>query len=156
MFTTTQEKNFLFSFININSKVLEYGSGESTFEIANICKEIVSMEHNKVWYEKNIGRIPKNCNIFLIEPTLPYTEGFDCGTYEQFKDYIEYPTKFSPFDIIFIDGRARVGCSSICKLLSHKDTIVFIHDFDRQEYQESLKYLELLDMVGTMAKFKIK
>ena len=60
------------------------------------------------------------------------------------------------FDIILIDGRARVSCSSICNKLSHDNTIIFIHDFDRPEYQEALNYLELIIQVGTMAKFKIK
>jgi hypothetical protein len=57
--------------------------------------------------------------------------------------------------VIFIDGRARVGCASICKKLGHKDTIVFIHDFERPEYQEALKYLELISVVDKMAKLKI-
>lgn len=156
MFTNPNESQFLLSSINNNTKVLEYGSGESTLEISNICKEIISIEHDKNWYNKNIDKLPNNCKLFLIEPNLPYTEGFHCGTYEEFKDYIEYPKRFSPFDVIFIDGRARVGCSSICRLLGDENTIVFIHDFNREEYQESLNYLELIDMVGTMAKFKIK
>ena len=73
-----------------------------------------------------------------------------------FKDYIESPIEYGPFDIILIDGRARVSCSSICKLLSHENTIIFIHDFHRPEYQEALKYLELIDSVKTMSKFKLK
>ena len=155
MFTTEAESRFLLSEINGNKKVLEYGSGESTFEIANICREVISIEHDKQWYEKNINDIPNNCKLFLVEPDLPYY-GNHCGTYDEFKSYIEYPIQFAPFDIIFIDGRARVGCSSICKLLGDKNTIIFIHDFDRHEYQESLNYLELIDIVGTMGKFKIK
>lgn len=156
MYTTPQEKEFLFSSIKNGSKVLEYGSGESTIEISKVCQEIVSMEHNKDWYYRNVNHIPKNCQLFLVEPTLPYTDGYHCGTYEQFKDYIEFPKQFAPFDVIFIDGRARVGCSSICNSLCHDNTVVFIHDFDREQYQEALNYLDLIDMVGTMAKFKIK
>ena len=76
--------------------------------------------------------------------------------YDEFKDYIESPIEYGPFDIILIDGRARVSCSSICKLLSHENTIIFIHDFHRPEYQEALKYLELIDSVKTMSKFKLK
>jgi hypothetical protein len=40
--------------------------------------------------------------------------------------------------------------------MTHSNTIIFIHDFNRNEYQEVLNYLELTDQVGTMAKFKLK
>jgi predicted O-methyltransferase YrrM len=136
--------------------VLEFGSGTSTFEIANKVKKIISIEHQKKWYDSLILESPENCTLILKEPNLPYVEGLSCGTYDEFKDYIESPIEYGPFDIILIDGRARVSCSSICKLLSHENTIIFIHDFHRPEYQEALKYLELIDSVKTMSKFKLK
>ena len=40
--------------------------------------------------------------------------------------------------------------------MAHDNTIIFIHDFHREEYQEALNYLELIGQVGTMAKFKLK
>lgn len=157
MFTNKAEETFFMSHINKDSIVLEYGSGESTSEIAVKCGSIVSMEHQKKWYNKNIRIVPKNCELILKKPNnLNYKEGGDCGSYDDFKDYIETPLTKAPFDIILIDGRARVACASICKQLGHKDTLVFIHDFERVEYKKALKYLELITMVGNMAKFKIK
>jgi hypothetical protein len=156
MFTSEKEKKFFFDVIKSDKKILEYGSGESTLEISSQCFYLCSIEHQKNWYNKLITQIPTNCNLHLVEPNLPYIEGGDCGSYEEFKDYIEKPLNESPFDIILIDGRARVGCASICHKLSHNDTIVFIHDFQRKEYQEVLKYLDFIDIVETMAKFKIK
>jgi len=156
MFTTQAESAFFFAEIDKNKKVLEYGSGQSTIEIAERCKEIVSIEHQEEWYNKNILTKPSNCEILLRKPTLPYSEGGHCGTYDEFKDYIEAPLSKIPYDVIFIDGRARVPCASICNKLGHKDTVVFVHDFERPEYQEVLKYLELISVVEKMAKFKIK
>lgn len=156
MFTDKNEEEFFFKEITKDSKILEYGSGISTIEIANKCKTIVSIEHQKLWYDKNISIIPKNCELILKEPDLPYIEGGHCGTYNEFKSYIEAPISKGLFDIILIDGRARVSCASICYKLSHDNTIIFIHDFHREEYQEALNYLELIEQLGTMAKFKIK
>jgi len=134
MFTTTNESVFFLAEIDKTKKVLEYGSGQSTFEIADKCLNIISIEHQEDWYK----------------------EGGHCGTYEEFKSYIEAPLDKGPFDVILIDGRARVSCASVVKLMSHDNTIIFIHDFNRPEYQDALNFLELVEQVGTMAKFKLK
>jgi hypothetical protein len=156
MFTTTEESAFFFAEIDQNKKVLEYGSGQSTIEISGKCRSVVSVEHQEYWHNKTLQIIPSNCELMLKKPTLHYVEGGHCGTYEEFEDYVEAPLPKGPFDIILIDGRARVACASICKRLGHKDTIVFMHDFERPEYQEALTYLEQVAIVGRMAKFKIK
>lgn len=155
MFTTPAESAFFFADIDKNKKVLEYGSGQSTIEISEKCKEIISIEHQEEWYNKILSKKPSNCEIVLRKPSLLYTEGGHDGTYDEFKNYIEYPLSRAPYDIILIDGRARIGCASICKLLGHKDTIVFIHDFERPEYQGALNFLKLITAVETMSKFKI-
>lgn len=156
MFTNQKEQEFFISHLAPSHRVLEYGSGYSTNEIAQKVKEIISIEHQQTWYDILINQVSKNCTLILCPPNLPYTEGGHDGTYEEFKDYIESPLNKGIFDIILIDGRSRVSCASICKSMSHSDTLIFIHDFQRTEYQEALTYLELIDMVGTMAKFKIK
>jgi len=155
MFGSPEEKEFLLSNLNSHHKVLEYGSGSSTNEIAGIVGEIISIEHNVSWFEKVKLKLPKNASIFYKPPSPPLKK-WDEGTFEQFKEYIEYPIRFAPFDIVFIDGRARVGCASVCNKLGDENTVVFIHDFDRVAYHKALDYLELIDQVGTMAKFKIK
>ena len=156
MFVNKNEEDFFLMNVKNTDIVLEYGSGESTIQISKKCKTIISIEHQKGWYDMNVNKLPSNCELILREPNLPYVEGGHCGTYDEFKSYIEAPIDKGPFDIIFIDGRARVSCASICKKISHDNTIIFIHDFHREEYQEALNYLELIDQVGTMAKFKLK
>lgn len=156
MFTTIDESVFFLAEIDKTKKVLEYGSGQSTFEIADKCLNIISVEHQEDWYNKLQDGLLPNCEIILKKPDLPYIEGGHCGTYEEFKSYIEAPLDNGPFDVILIDGRARVSCASVVKLMSHDKTIIFIHDFNRPEYQDALNYLELVKQVGTMAKFKLK
>lgn len=149
---SVEEKEFLFSHFTKKQKVLEYGSGKSTAEIASKVKKLVTMEHNNEWYERVNESLPKNATIIFAPPPNPCRPPND-GSRKEFKSYIEYPINIAPFDIIFIDGRARVACASICNRLSHKDTIIFIHDWDREEYHKALKYLVWMDQVGTMAKF---
>jgi len=156
MFTQKNEEDFFMNHINKDSIILEYGSGISTNEIAKLCKNITSIEHQENWYHKLKDQLLPNCELILKTPDLPYIEGGHCGTYEEFKSYVEAPLDKGPFDIILIDGRARVSCASIAKSISHDNTIIFIHDYDRPEYQEAQNYLDLVEQVGTMAKFKIK
>lgn len=156
MFTQLEEENFFISHLKSDHKVLEYGAGSSTNEISLRVKEIISMEHQPDWYDTLLPKIPSNCRLFLEVPNIPYKEGGHCGTYEEFKNYVERPLEFAPYDIILIDGRARVSCSSICNKLGHKDTIVFIHDFGRTEYAECKNYLNFIEIVGQMGKFNIK
>ena len=56
MFTTSAESAGFFADIDKNKKVLEYGSGQSTIEISEKCKEIISIEHQEEWYNKIISK----------------------------------------------------------------------------------------------------
>lgn len=160
MFAPSHESNFFLSHLNSNHKVLEYGSGESTVDIARRCKSVLSIEHDPNWYSHVLTMIPSNGTIILKESNLPYIEGtYNCGTYDEFRDYILAPLEYGPFDIIFIDGRARIECSKVANLVSHENTIVFIHDFTSRintGYKEIFNYLDLIQSVGDMSKFKIK
>src|ERR1022692_1369041 len=101
MFTQKLESDFFLKHITKISRVLEYGSGESTLEIANLCGFILSIDHQPIWYNKVVTSIPNNATVLLKEPNLPYVEGTtNCGTYDEFKDYIESPNKYEKFDII--------------------------------------------------------
>jgi hypothetical protein len=153
MFTDKLEEDFFLSHLKNHHKVLEYGSGESTLEISKIVKSLVSIEHQQVWFDKISPSIPTNCKLILSLPDKKYIEGGHCGTYEQFETYINSPIQYGPYDIILIDGRARIECSKICNKLSHEDTIIFVHDWHREEYHEICKYLHLIEVKNTMAAF---
>lgn len=160
MYTSIREQNFFLKHLEQSHRVLEWGSGQSTLEIAERVKSLVSIEHNRPWYDKTINKIPNNAKLILKEPNGPWDWGRP-QPYELFKDYIEYPLqeiKDGLFDIVFIDGTSRQNCASICKQITHENSIVFIHDFDlkvRTSYIDALKYLEKIEQVETMAKFKV-
>lgn len=159
MFTKKTEQDFFFSFLKNDKIVLEYGSGESTLEISRKVKHLTSLEHQEEWYNYLINKIPKNVNLILKKPNLPHTKG--CGNYDQFKDYIEEPGKINmTFDIVLIDGRARIECARFIKKVCDDKTLIFVHDFtsrmDEHNYKEILNYLELIQSVDDMSLFKLK
>jgi predicted O-methyltransferase YrrM len=160
---TTKESLFLLSNIKKSDRVLEYGSGYSTLEISKNCKFILSIEHDEKWYNDvtNMSKDLKNVEVILKKTNLPYIEGgYNCGTYDEFKDYINAPFEYEKFDFVFIDGRARVECSKYVKNFINDDSLIFVHDFssrlDNHNYKEMYNYLELIESVGDMSKFKIK
>jgi|TARA_R100000908_G_C3747700_1_gene142712 hypothetical protein len=174
MFAYDAENKYFNDHLDKTHKVLEWGSGISTMGIADQVDFLVSVEHDVEWYEKikNDMSLSKksydNCKYLFKPPSVGGAgeKSDEENKYIDFKEYVDAPIGYGPFDIILIDGRARVACASKCHLLGHKNTIVFIHDFTtpdspyynptRDYYVKSLEYLEYIENTMTMAKFKIK
>ena len=71
-FIPFKAQEWLNRFLKANMCVFEYGSGGSTIFIAKRVKSLVSIEHDKKWYQHvrealNSNAI-QNCEYFLIEP----------------------------------------------------------------------------------------
>jgi hypothetical protein len=85
-------------------RVFEYGSGYSTLFWASRAKEVVSVEHNRGWYQKIASLVPPNARVILAaierDEYQPSPE-----LREQFKAYAEAID--GRFDVIVIDGYAR-------------------------------------------------
>lgn len=164
MFHNKEEENFLFSQLKKEMDILEWGSGLSTLAISPLVNSIVSIEYNQKWFdemEKRIFSLKTKNNILLhhIPANNPNYEGD--GTYEEFKDYILYPEYIKrKFDVIFIDGRARIECAKMACSLLKKHGIIVIHDifhpvhkWRRYEYDAVLEFLEHTGGVFTMHSF---
>ena len=163
-----EEEYFLFH-LDSRYDVLEYGSGESTRQIADKSKSVLSLEHNLEWYNKVRATLPKNADIVHIPTKYPHVwnkEPIELadGNPDNFHDYINYPLTLNrKFDLILIDGRCRGQCAKICNQMSHENTIVFIHDFSippihpaRESYLMALDCLDIVDNCETLYKFSIK
>ncbi len=136
--------------LNLKPKAtLEWGAGSGTdFFTDYISKDSkwISIEHNKEWANSVAERIKKT-NVSIVfkgpnnepEPGIYYgvvDYRVNDGTYEDFKDYLEYPSSYAPFDLILIDGRARTQCLSKSKNLLSKNGIVVLHDANRVQYHQ--------------------
>ncbi len=120
---------FLKKRIRKDMVVFEYGCGESTLWWASRVKEVVSVEHDKDWFEKVSYKIPGNVKIFHIGLE-------DGGSYS--RKIMEYRDKF---DVVIIDGRDRVHCAMNSLEALKSDGIIIWDNSDREEYEEGYKFL---------------
>jgi hypothetical protein len=109
--------------LSASSRVFEWGSGGSTLLFARRAFEVVSVEHDKDWHRlvrESLDRQQiSNCSYRLVPPeavpsavSSPFRSGragAEDLTFEAYvKAILDYPD--GHFDLIMIDGRARVAC----------------------------------------------
>lgn len=143
-FNNQAEQEYLFLLLNKQMDVLEWGSGLSTLAIAKRVNSITSVEHDRKYYKSTFDLTHEldNVSLWLVEqnnePTADYTD----GTYEDFQDYILFPASLNKkYDLIFIDGRARVDCAREALMLLKNNGIIVIHDiFHPDDKYRRLEY----------------
>lgn len=158
---SVEEQNFLLEALNPDMTVLEIGAGLSTFLIAKRVKKVISIEHNKEWYDEINKSKPENVELYHIPQNSEPKQEYSDGTYEDFKDYCDFILGIPElFDVVFIDGRARVDAAKFAVKSLKENGVIFIHDFGhtdpkyrRNEYDCVLDFLELVGQEFTMAKF---
>ena len=183
-----EEQEFFMSHVKKSHKVLEWGSGNSTLHLQDKVKKLVSVEHNPEWYDKLQPQLKKSVEYILATPNIPDWENqfsvvgqdengqpqitknikADDGTFEDFCNYVAAPSLMTDhkFDIIFIDGRARVACAFASMFLIKPRGKIFIHDFGPGVKHPTLPYrvyynlvndfLEPVDNVKTMYCFRAR
>lgn len=96
-----------------DKRVFEYGSGFSTLFWASRAKEVISVEHDRVWYEKIAGLAPKNVRLILapIDRDEANPDPSE-ETREQFNAYANAIE--GRFNVIVVDGYARSRVRYLC------------------------------------------
>jgi hypothetical protein len=141
-------------------KVFEYGSGGSTLYWLSRGCTVVSVEHDKNWYEKIKAVIKNNENFeyHFVEPEpIPkdyqtredvsdpdqYISHHFLPNFQYFKKYVSTIDKFGMeyFDVILIDGRARPSCIKHSIKAIKKDGIIILDNSDRDYYLERTRFL---------------
>ncbi len=136
-------------YLSEDDTMLEWGSGNSTIYWSGLVKKVICIEHDSEWI-KNVTRIAdayeiKNIDIIHV---AAHTPNVVTCRYNQFKDYVNYPVEngLKPTRVL-IDGRARKYCAKFLTQIIDKNVIVFIHDFNRLDYQKVLKYYDIIEQV---------
>jgi len=109
-----------------NIKVFEFGSGNSTIFLESRINKIISIEHDKNWYNKMKKRLTKTKLVYKsLDNDYP-------------KAILEFHEKF---DLIIIDGRKRVKCikNSISRLST--EGVLILDDSQREYYKAGIEYL---------------
>ncbi|MES2266389.1 MAG: FkbM family methyltransferase [Bacteroidota bacterium] len=111
--------------------VFEFGSGNSTYFYAKYAGKVVSVEHDKEWFDKIEKSAAKPGNSELIFCELVY-DG----------DYCRMPVKLnSKFDIVIVDGRDRVNCCKQAVEALTANGVVVLDDSERDVYKEGVDFL---------------
>ena len=97
---------FMSNFLeNRQAIVFEWGSGISTVWYAQKVKSLIAIEHDEEWYRKEIDWLQKrNLTNIDLQYIPPHNDSFQ--NYSQ--AILEYDDNF--FDVVAVDGRARVAC----------------------------------------------
>jgi hypothetical protein len=121
--------DFIEKNLKSTDKVFEYGGGGSTLYFLNRVSELVTVEHDKEWFQSLQTKIDAGNNTrwhgqFILPEKHVKAEGLDksdpadyfSGDPEfqdvTFKAYSTFICQFKDeyFDIVLIDGRARASC----------------------------------------------
>lgn len=134
--------------------VFEWGSGGSTFFISKRVKSIISIEHDTKWYRmmKQIIRFKdlQNISYKLIRPErgnkipLEYKssdESFSGKTFQKYcESILDYSNEF--FDLVVVDGRARVGCVQKAVDKVKRGGYLILDNSEREEYKKAFSILK--------------
>jgi hypothetical protein len=109
--------------------VFEFGSGNSTLFYAKYAAIVVSVEHNKEWYDKIVTEKPENSEMIFCD--LVYGG-----------DYCHVPAKLGEkFDLIIIDGRDRVNCCKLAPDALTANGVVILDNSERENYKPGIDFL---------------
>lgn len=127
------EYKFIEGYLDKKDVLLEWGSGNGTIYFSGLVKKLISLEHDKDYYDiikKTIDAFNIN-NIELHHVPGVKVQNQKSQRHIAFEDYIKFPiVNKMEFDKVLIDGRARKHCAiSIADYIGF-ETLVFIHDFN--------------------------
>ena len=121
--------DFISDRIKKDHTIFEFGSGNSTWFYARNAGRVVSVEHDKAWYNKILNTKPENSEMIYceLEPN---------GAYSRMP--VERGERF---DIIIVDGRDRVNCCINCLPALSDRGVVVLDDSEREFYAPAVKFL---------------
>lgn len=121
-------------------KVLEWGSGQSTLFFSQFIDENSewhAIEHVEDWALKiSLTNTNTNVKIHHVPANNPKFDNnqISGASYDDFKNYLELPSDLGPFDLIIVDGRARVSCLEKASTYLSPNGLIILHDANRKRY----------------------
>jgi hypothetical protein len=151
---TVPAVRFLEENLKKESKVFEYGSGASTFFFLRKNCELHSVEHNREWFIKMCDKLKDKAlnfnNLRLLEPVIRTNSAgifsskdpayLECDYYLYCNGISKFKDGF--FDLVVIDGRARVECLKFALPKIRPGGYLLFDNADREEYGDELIKLE--------------
>jgi hypothetical protein len=136
-------------------KVFEWGAGGSTLFFCRKVLGVVSVEHDAEWVGRVKDRLASqgaaNVSLRLIEPDVvpyqgngSYTSGAPGYEAKSFASYCQSIDGYGMFNLILIDGRARLGCLE--RAIAHVEPggYLMLDNSDYDRYQTGLGEISVL------------
>ena len=128
------------------ARVFEYGSGASTLWLARRAGEVHSLEHDAEFAKLLADRVAGCSNVDLRHvpsqpagPTVVAPSGRRGHRHQDFVDYVRaIDAVDGDFDVIVIDGRARIHCFQRALPRLAPDGIVVFDNFNRPRYSRNV------------------
>ncbi len=107
--------------------LFEFGSGSSTSFFAERVKQVISIEHNKEWFEIVNKTKPNNVELILTDSDLV-------------DDYLNYFNELNDkVDIVIVDGLHRNECLINALEKLSENGVIVLDDSERQEYKKGIE-----------------
>lgn len=137
------------SFLNLDTRYFEWGSGFTTRTADNITMRVTSIEGSSEWYRQ------MKEHTFSERTTLRYIDIGKTGAFS----YPEDPKKGKKYihainstqDVILVDGRWRVACAASAFPFIAPTGRLMVHDFSRKYYHSLLKVYDKETEVDELA-----
>lgn len=131
-----------------DATVFEWGSGASTVWLSRRAARVVSVESDPVWAAKVAAKKLPNVQILpVVAPPLGATStgqsqriGFRDRDFSAYVDAINHMDK--KFDVIVIDGRARVACFAEALAWLRPDGIIVFDNTNTRRYKKALRSVQ--------------
>lgn len=141
---------FLENYLEPSFKVFEWGMGGSTIYWSSRVAEVVSVEHDAAWFDQAQDALGgtestgAKRSMILHEPEVRPTDTFTSGgkkyngmSFEAYSLAIkDFPEGY--FDLIVVDGRARMACLHNCAPQLSKTGVILLDNSDYMRYQPEL------------------
>jgi hypothetical protein len=166
-FMTEAEAAVLSKHYLSSRKIVEYGSGGSTFlAVTGTEASVASVESDIEWIGKmrempEIAAAESSGRLRLIHvdigPTGRWGFPVDESRRENWPKYAACPwdAQTTEADLVFVDGRFRVACILTTILKTQPGTRILVHDFwNREHYHVVLPHLIEVERVETLGVFR--
>lgn len=122
--------DFIADRIQKDHTVFEFGSGNSTFYYAQRARKVLSVEHDKAWFDKISASKPSNSEMIFCE-------------LQKDGDYSKMPERMGlKFDIIIVDGRDRVNCCYHSLTALSERGVLVLDDSEREHYAAAISFFK--------------
>jgi predicted O-methyltransferase YrrM len=112
--------------ITPESRVFEFGGGGSTLWFASRAKEVVTVEHDRQWFELVARAVADRPDCRVVYAT----------DREQYAAYVSviraYPDGY--FDVVVVDGRERLRCFDAAMPKVRRGGLLVLDDSERERY----------------------